>query len=56
MEIREALTLLKNKMDQEKQEQKNTEENANKLLIKGFLMGSFDEKEQLEEIIDKYRR
>ena len=29
MEIREALTLLKNKMDQEKQEQKNTEENAN---------------------------
>ena len=33
-----------------------SEENANKLLIKGFLMGSFDEKEQLEEIIDKYRR
>ena len=36
MEIREALTLLKNKMDQEKEEQKNSEEQAkNKVTIEG---------------------
>ncbi len=36
MEIREALTLLKNKMDKEKEEQKSTEEKAqNKVTIEG---------------------
>ena len=33
-----------------------TLEDANNLLIKGFLVGNFDEKENLEKIINKYRR
>ena len=32
------------------------EESCNNLLITGFLIGNFDEKEKLEKIINKYRR
>lgn len=32
------------------------EENANNILVKGFLIGNFDKKEDLEKIINKYRR
>ena len=45
MEIREALTLLKNKMDKEKEEQKSTEEKAqNKVTIEGV-----EEKSDIKE-------
>ena len=48
MEIREALTLLKNKMDKEKEEQKSTEEKAqNKVTIEGVEEKS-DTKEKSE--------
>ena len=48
MEIREALTLLKNKMDKEKEEQKSTEEKAqNKVIIEGVEEKS-DTKEKSE--------
>ena len=48
MEIREALTLLKNKMDKEKEEQKSTEEKAqNKVTIEGVEEKS-DTKEKTE--------
>lgn len=33
-----------------------SEEDSNNLLIKGFLIGNLDQKEQLEKIINKYRR
>ena len=50
MEIREALTLLKNKMDQEKQEQKNTEENANnKVTIEGIESKSDNTQEKVDK-------
>ena len=50
MEIREALTLLKNKMDQEKQEQKNTEENANnKVTIEGVETKSDNTQEKVDK-------
>ena len=49
MEIREALTLLKNKMDQEKQDQKNAEENAkNKITIEGDKEKSDNSQEKSE--------
>ena len=49
MEIREALTLLKSKMDQEKQDQKNTEENAkNKITIEGDKEKSDNNQEKSE--------
>ena len=49
MEIREALTLLKNKMDQEKQEQKNTEDkDNNKITIEGAKEKSGNNQEKSE--------
>ena len=49
MEIREALTLLKNKMDQEKEEQKNSEEQAkNKVTIEGVEEKSDNTQEKKE--------
>ena len=54
MEIREALTLLKHKMDKEKEEQKNSEEKEkNKVTIEGGEKPEEKEKEKDEEKKDE---